>query len=76
MLLEARRIGSGETGHTTAHLTELLDARYQVLESKFGMAGARAAAESSRAALDRIEMFVRETGSDCRFERVPAITTS
>ena len=34
VVLEARRIGSGETGQTTAHLTELLDERYFVLESK------------------------------------------
>jgi glycine/D-amino acid oxidase-like deaminating enzyme/nitrite reductase/ring-hydroxylating ferredoxin subunit len=71
VLIEARRVGHGETGHTTAHLTELLDARYHVLESKFGRDRARLAAESSRAAIDRIETFVRELGVDCGFERVP-----
>jgi glycine/D-amino acid oxidase-like deaminating enzyme/nitrite reductase/ring-hydroxylating ferredoxin subunit len=71
VLIEARRVGYGETGHTTAHLTEMLDARYHVLESKFGHEEARLAAESSRAAIDRIESFVRELGVDCGFERVP-----
>ncbi len=71
VLIEARRIGHGETGHTTAHLTEVLDARYHALESKFGREGAHLAAESSRAATDRIETFVRELGVDCGFEHVP-----
>jgi glycine/D-amino acid oxidase-like deaminating enzyme/nitrite reductase/ring-hydroxylating ferredoxin subunit len=70
-LIEARQVGHGETGQTTAHLTEMLDARYHVLESKFGHEGARLAAESSRAAIDRIESFVGGLGVDCGFERVP-----
>lgn len=72
LLIESRRIGAGETGNTTAHLTELVDARYHSLESKFGRAGARAVAESSRAAIDRLEAFARETGGSCEFSRVPA----
>lgn len=72
LVVEARRIGSGETGNTTAHLTELIDTRYPALESKFGREGARVAAESSRAAIDRIEGFAREIGESCGFRRVPA----
>lgn len=71
-VVEGRRIGSGETGRTTAHLTELLDTRYYELSSKFGKDGARQAAESSRAALDRIEEFTRILGNGCGFTRVPA----
>lgn len=71
VVLEARAIGAGETGNTTAHLTEVLDAGYGGLESKFGRDGARAAAESSRAAIDRIEELARELGDGCRFRRVP-----
>lgn len=70
-MVEARRLGDGETSHTTAHLTEVLDTRYYSLESKFGRQGARAAAESSRAAIDKIELFIREFGADCGFSRVP-----
>jgi glycine/D-amino acid oxidase-like deaminating enzyme/nitrite reductase/ring-hydroxylating ferredoxin subunit len=81
ILIEGDHIGAGETGRTTAHLTEVLDSRYHVLESKFGRDGARAAAASSRAALDRIQAFVREFGDGhtgeagegaCGFTRVPA----
>jgi glycine/D-amino acid oxidase-like deaminating enzyme/nitrite reductase/ring-hydroxylating ferredoxin subunit len=71
VLIEARRMGNGETGLTTAHLTELVDARYHDLESKFGRDGARLSAESSRAAIARIEGFVAEFGVGCGFARVP-----
>lgn len=71
-LIEARRVGSGETGHTTAHLTEIIDTGYHALESKFGKEGAQLAAASSRAAIDRMEAFVDELAIECSFTRVPA----
>ena len=71
ILIEARRIGGGETGHTTAHLTELIDARYHTLESKFGRDGARRAGESARASIAQIEALVAELEIACGFERVP-----
>ncbi|MCB9708455.1 MAG: FAD-dependent oxidoreductase [Myxococcales bacterium] len=61
-LIEARRLGAGETGNTTAHLTEVLDRRYHALESKFGQRGAQLAAESSRCAIDTIERLASEAG--------------
>lgn len=69
VVLEAQTLGGGETGRTTAHLTEVLDTRYHVLESRFGRDGARAAGASARAAIDRIERFVSELGVDCGFQR-------
>jgi glycine/D-amino acid oxidase-like deaminating enzyme/nitrite reductase/ring-hydroxylating ferredoxin subunit len=72
VLVEARRIGSGETGRTTAHLTELFDASGHRLESKFGLEGATNAAAAARAAIDRIEAFAGELGEDCGFRRLPA----
>jgi glycine/D-amino acid oxidase-like deaminating enzyme/nitrite reductase/ring-hydroxylating ferredoxin subunit len=70
-LIESRRIGKGETGRTTAHLTEVLDTRYASLISRFGRDEARLAAESQRAAIDRIASFVSELGIDCGFGFVP-----
>ena len=49
-VLEMHRILSGQTGQTTAHLTELLDTPYATLRRDFGEKGARLAASSSRAA--------------------------
>lgn len=71
VVLEAQTLGGGETGRTTAHLTEVLDTRYSLLESRFGREGARAAAESARAAIDRIERTVGELGVECGYQRVP-----
>lgn len=70
-LLERDYIGSGETGNTTAHLTEAIDARYHTLRRDFGEDKARLVAQSTREAIDRIEAFVGESGGDCGFSRVP-----
>lgn len=70
VLLEARSVGQGETGFTTAHLTEAIDTRYATLTRDFGRDGARCAADASRAAIDRIERFVAELGLDCDFRRL------
>jgi len=70
-VLEALRVGEGVTGHTTAHLTEALDARYHKLIGRFGERAARLAARSQRDAIDRIESLVRDLGIDCGFRRVP-----
>jgi glycine/D-amino acid oxidase-like deaminating enzyme/nitrite reductase/ring-hydroxylating ferredoxin subunit len=71
VVLEQARIGSGETGHTTAHITEVLDSRYHSLISDFGEKGARLAARSVRVANDRIAQFVIEEKIECQFKKVP-----
>lgn len=71
VVFEARTIGSGVTGRTTAHLTEAVDTRYHRLESSFGKEGARLVAESSRAAIERIALNVSSYRVECGFARVP-----
>ncbi len=71
-VVEASRVGDGESARSTAHLTELLDARQHRLESKFGREGALLAAESTRAAIDRIDQFCTEFAFAREFSRVPA----
>src|ERR671925_627787 len=63
-------VGGGMTGRTTAHLVNALDDRYFELERLHGEKGARLAAESHTAAVDRIEAIITEEGIDCDFERV------
>ena len=70
-LLERDTIASGETGNTTSHLTEAIDARYRTLIQDFGEDNARLVAQSSRDALNWIEAIVREAGIECGFRRVP-----
>jgi glycine/D-amino acid oxidase-like deaminating enzyme/nitrite reductase/ring-hydroxylating ferredoxin subunit len=63
-------VGGGETGRTSAHLSCALDDRYYHLESLFGEARAKLAAESHRAAIDSIESTVARLGIECEFRRV------
>src|SRR5947207_6566218 len=70
VVVDAFGLAAGETGRTTAHLTAVLDDRFTELESLFGVAGSRLAAESHRAAIDRIETIVGNERIDCDFERV------
>ena len=71
-VLEADRIGSGTTGGTSAHVTQVPDRRYKELRSKFGLDDLRCVADSTRAALERIATFVADEEIDCDFERVSA----
>jgi glycine/D-amino acid oxidase-like deaminating enzyme/nitrite reductase/ring-hydroxylating ferredoxin subunit len=70
-VIEKDRVGSGETGNTTAHITEAIDARYHTLSRTFGKDGARLVARALRASIEQIETFVRELSIDCRFQRLP-----
>lgn len=71
VLLDAVGIGGGQTERTTAHLSNAIDDRYFEIERLHGTEGARFAAQSHTAAIDRIETVVREEGIDCDFERLP-----
>ena len=71
VVLEMNRLLSGQTGQTTAHLTELLDTPYSTLRSDFGEKGARMAAASSREAIEKIAGLIHELGVECGFQRVP-----
>ncbi|WNG24650.1 FAD-dependent oxidoreductase [Cystobacter fuscus] len=70
-VVEMHRILTGQTGQTTAHLTELLDVSYDTLASDFGEKGARLAAESVRASIEKISSLVERLGIACDFQRLP-----
>ena len=70
VILEAGRIAAQDSGHTTAHLTEMLDHGYATLRSHFGAKGALMAAVSSRVAIETIERLAAEEGIACRLQRV------
>lgn len=70
-IIDKGKIGQGESGHTTAHLTEILDTRYSELVARFGMEKAQLVQRSSRAAIERIHTIAREFRIPCSFERVP-----
>lgn len=70
VVLDDGRIGGGMTERTTAHLSNAIDDRYFELERLHGEKGARLAAQSHTAAIDRIEAIIAEEGIDCEFERL------
>ena len=70
VVLERADIGSGESGRSTAHLTAALDDRYFHIERLHGSAGARVAAESHSAAIERVARIVMSEEIDCDFRRV------
>ncbi|HJR41579.1 MAG TPA: FAD-dependent oxidoreductase [Gemmatimonadaceae bacterium] len=63
-------IAGGETGRTTAHLTAALDDRFYSLEALFGTEGARLAAASHTAAIERYESIAKQEQIDCDFRWV------
>ncbi|SNC75474.1 Glycine/D-amino acid oxidase [Hymenobacter gelipurpurascens] len=70
VVLEDGELASGESGRTTAHLSNALDDRYTTLEQLFGEAGARLAADSHGQAIDCIEEIVRREHISCDFTRL------
>jgi glycine/D-amino acid oxidase-like deaminating enzyme/nitrite reductase/ring-hydroxylating ferredoxin subunit len=70
VLLDDGPIGGGETARTTAHLSTLLDTRYEAIERLHGEEGARAAAASHAAAISEIEAIVGREGIACDFRRL------
>jgi glycine/D-amino acid oxidase-like deaminating enzyme/nitrite reductase/ring-hydroxylating ferredoxin subunit len=63
-------IGGGESGRTTAHLSNAMDEGIYRLEHVHGSEGARLIVESHGAAVDRIERIVNDEKIDCDFERL------
>src|SRR3954451_5094392 len=70
VVLDDGPIAGGQTQRTTAHLSNAIDDRYFEIERLHGTGGARLAAESHTAAIDRIGAIVREEQIDCDFERL------
>jgi len=70
IVVEAGEIGNGETGRTTAHLSNAMDDRFFALEEMYGVKSTCLIAESHTAAMDRIERIVHEENIDCDFMRL------
>ena len=68
-VLEADRVGTGVTGHTTAKLTSLHGLAYARLASSFGDDGARAYGDANQAGIEQIAQWVENEGIDCDFRR-------
>ena len=70
-VVERERVGSGETGNTSAHLTQITDLRLTTIADRFGRDAARLAWEGGGMAIDLVESIVEREGIECGFMRVP-----
>jgi glycine/D-amino acid oxidase-like deaminating enzyme/nitrite reductase/ring-hydroxylating ferredoxin subunit len=70
-LLERDRFARVDTGHTTAHLTCVTDARLRHLTTVFGAEAARAVWDAGGAAIDEIFHLIGVEGIRCDFQWVP-----
>lgn len=76
VVIEAREVLSGETGRTSGHLASALDDGYVEIAKKFGMDGAKKAAESHTWALNRVGEISKKLGIECEYRHLPGIEIS
>jgi glycine/D-amino acid oxidase-like deaminating enzyme/nitrite reductase/ring-hydroxylating ferredoxin subunit len=70
-VLEQHQVAGGETGHTTAHLTQAFDSGLETLVDNFGKRGARMVWDAGRSAIAHIAETIQVEQIDCHFRRVP-----
>lgn len=70
VLIDDGTPGCGQTGITTAHLSDVIDDRYTEMIRLHGVDGARLACDSHRSAIARIESICRQEQIDADFARV------
>jgi glycine/D-amino acid oxidase-like deaminating enzyme/nitrite reductase/ring-hydroxylating ferredoxin subunit len=73
-VLEAARVGTGVTGHTTGKVTSLHRLAYTALAARHGQDTARGYGQANQAAVEHIARVVAEEGIDCDFRRVANYT--
>ena len=70
-LIDQRRVATGDSARTTAHLTYVTDERLHQLVKNFDREAARLFWQGGVLAIDTIESIVEETGADTECARVP-----
>lgn len=72
LIIEAKKVASGQTGRTTAKITSQHGIKYSKLIKQVGLAKAKLYAAANEEAIDRYEGLIETEGIECDFERVPA----
>jgi glycine/D-amino acid oxidase-like deaminating enzyme/nitrite reductase/ring-hydroxylating ferredoxin subunit len=70
-VLERDRLGGGDTGRTTAHLTAVTDRRISTLIKSFGRQTTSLVWQAGTAAINTIEAISQAEEIDCEFGRIP-----
>lgn len=71
MIAEAKNIGFGTTGGTTAHLNSFTETPFNEIIKKFGEDNAKLAAKGLRQALELIKNHVQAYAIDCGYKELP-----
>ncbi len=69
-VIEAARVGTGVTGHTTGKVTSLHRLAYTELVRNHGTDAARTYGQANQAAIGHVQRVVAEEGIDCDFRLV------
>ena len=72
VVLEARRIASGQTKNTTAKITAQHGMIYNALIERFGRERAQQYAQANTSAIRQYAELIRERAIDCDFRELPA----
>ncbi len=70
-VIDRRRAGGVDSGHTTAHVTCVTDLELSEMVRAFGRDHAQAVWDGGMAAVDQIETIVDDERIDCEWVRVP-----
>lgn len=70
VVLEAKQVGAGTTGSSSAHVTDVLDIRHRTLLDRFGERVGRAVVERGRAGLELIAALVESEQISCDLQSV------
>lgn len=73
IVLEAARMGSGQSGNTTAKITSQHGLFYSKMIRKVGRARLKGYAMANEEAIDRFGQIIKDENIDCDFERLPAV---
>lgn len=65
IITEAKSIGFGTTGGTSAHLNTFMDSSYNEIEKNFGKENARLVCTAAKQALGLIEKNIKQYNIDC-----------
>ncbi len=68
VLAEAKNIGFGTTGGTTAHLNTFLDTTYPEIDTDFGKDASRLIASAAKNMIEMVESNIKEFNIDADFE--------
>jgi glycine/D-amino acid oxidase-like deaminating enzyme/nitrite reductase/ring-hydroxylating ferredoxin subunit len=72
VVVEARTIGSGVSGNTTAHLNSSVDCDYHIVAKNFGKDTAKLVAEAAVLGIELVGQVDKAHNLDANYQKVPA----